>query len=177
MPLALPEATAPESTATAVAQVVVETRVGSASGLFDYAIPEALAGQVQVGQRVRVPFGKRTATGFVYALTSAPAVVHPRPIESIVDAEPLVPAYLLELAGWISRHYLAPLDEVIRAVVPPRVRALVKRKAPGPRRRSRILKQAAAPAAAVAGPALEPAQQAAVDRIQVALQRLSLIHI
>ena len=172
MPSPLPVATAADpATATTVAQVVVETRVGSASGLFDYRVPDELIGQVRVGQRVRIPFGKRTATGFVYALTSVPAILNPRPLESIVDAEPLLPAYLLELAGWISRHYLAPLDEVIRAMVPPRVRAIARRASPGPRRRSRILKQASSPATGVAGPMLESAQQAAVDRIQVALQR------
>ena len=171
MPSPPPVAVAPDLTITTVAQVVVETRVGSASGLFDYRIPDELLGQVQVGQRVQVPFGKRSATGFVYALTTAPGVVNPRPIAAIIDAEPLVPAYLLELAGWISRHYLAPLDEVIRAIVPPRVRAVSKRVSSGPRRASRILKRAAIRSAAQPGPVLEAAQQAAVDRIQVALQR------
>src|SRR5207245_9742235 len=171
MPSRPPVAVAPDLKATTVAQVVVETRVGSASGLFDYRIPDALLGQVQVGQRVQVPFGKRSATGFVYALTEAPGVVNPRPIAAIIDAEPLVPAYLLELAGWISHHNLAPLDEVIRAIVPPRVRAVSKRVSPGPRRASRILKRAAVRSAAQPGPLLEAAQQAAVDRIQVALQR------
>ncbi|HYS29439.1 MAG TPA: hypothetical protein VEQ12_08035, partial [Candidatus Limnocylindria bacterium] len=171
MPSLPPVAVAPKPKATTVAQVVVETRVGSASGLFDYRIPDALLGQVQVGQRVQVPFGKRSATGFVYALTESPGVVNPRPIAAIIDAEPLVPPYLLELAGWISRHYLAPLDEVVRAIVPPRVRAVSKRVSSGPRRASRILKRAAIRSAAQPGPVLEAAQQAAVDRIQVALQR------
>src|SRR2546428_4084620 len=173
MPSPLPAAVATDLVLapTTVAQVVVETRVGSASGLFDYRIPDALVGQVQVGQRVQVPFGKRSATGFVYALTAAPGVVNPRPIEAIIDAEPLVPAYLLELAGWISRHYLAPLDEVVRAIVPPRLRAGSKRASSRPRRASRILKPAAGQSAAPPRPRPEAAQQASVDRIQVGLQR------
>src|SRR5207245_11778471 len=106
MPSRPPVAVAPDLKATTVAQVVVETREGSASGLFDYRIPDALLGQVQVGQRVQVPFGKRSATGFVYALTEAPGVVKPRPIAAIIAAAPRVPAYLMEPSGWISRHYL-----------------------------------------------------------------------
>ncbi len=152
-----------------VAQVVVEARVGSATGLFDYRIPDALAGMVQVGQRVRVPFGKRTATGFVYALAEVPAVAEPRTIDAVIDAEPLLPAHLVRLAGYVADHYAAPLDEVIRAIVPPRVRALTRR-APRSRRQSRILSRAAL-AEGSPGPELEPAQRAAVERVSIALRR------
>ena len=152
-----------------VAQVVVETRVGSTTGLFDYLIPEELRGQVQVGQRVRVPFGKRSVPGFVYALSNAPNVVNPKPIAAVIDAEPLLPAHIIELAGFVADHYLAPLDEVIRNIVPPRVRAVVRRE-PKSRRRSRILERADRPGGGAA-PDLEPAQRAALERIQIALGR------
>ncbi len=162
-------ASAPEAL-RAIAQVVVEARVGSLSGLFDYRIPDELIGIIQVGQRVRVPFGRRSATGFVYALTSVPSVAQPKPIEAVVDAEPVVPAHIVRLAGWVAEHYAAPLDEVIRAVVPPRVRALARR-APKGRRKSRILRQAEKGAPGSAAPALEPAQRAAVERIAIAVKR------
>src|SRR5256886_10754635 len=110
-----------------VAQVAVEARVGSISGLFDYAVPDDLTGVIEVGHRVRVPFGKRSVTGFVYALDQAPAVLELKPIEAMIEAEPVLPAVLVELAGFVASHYLVPLDEVIRAVVPPRVRAVVRR--------------------------------------------------
>jgi len=125
-----------------VAQVAVETRVGSLSGLFDYAVPEALTGLIEVGHRVRVPFGKRTVTGFVYALEQGPTVLELKPIEALLDAEPVLPSPLVELAGFVAAHYLVPLDEVIRAIVPPRVRAVVHRSVKR-RRQSRILRQAA----------------------------------
>src|ERR1700736_5886044 len=124
----MPVATAvPEAALRPIAQVAVEARVGSQTGLFDYAVPDALTGIIEVGHRVRVPFGKRTVTGFVYALDQGPSVLELRPIEALVDAEPVLPAVLIELAGFVAAHYLVPLDEVIRAVVPPRVRAIVRR--------------------------------------------------
>src|ERR1700737_567951 len=132
---------APETGLRSVAQVAVEARVGSLSGLFDYAVPDALTGVIEVGHRVRVPFGKRTVTGFVYALDQAPTILELKPIEALVDAEPVLPAVLVELAGFVAAHYLVPLDEVIRAVVPPRVRAIVRRSVKR-RRESRILRQA-----------------------------------
>jgi primosomal protein N' (replication factor Y) len=152
-----------------VAQVAVEARVGSQTGLFDYAVPEALSDIIEVGQRVRVPFGKRSVTGFIYALGAGPEVLELKPIEAVIESEPVLPRVLLDLAGFVASHYLVPLDEVIRAIVPPRVRAVVKR-AGKRRRQSRILQRAAS---ALQGPAitLEPAQVAARDRIAVALAR------
>src|SRR4029077_20966455 len=124
MPL-MPVATAaPETAARQVAQVAAEARVASHSGFFDYAVPDELIGLIEVGHRVRVPFGKRSVTGFVYALDHAPMVLELKPIEAMIDAEPVLPAVLVELAGFVASHSLVPLDEVIRAIVPPRVRAV-----------------------------------------------------
>ena len=166
MPAAIAET---DVAAGTVAQVAVEARVGSLSGLFDYAIPHDLTGVVRVGQRVRVPFGKRSVMGFVYALQPAAAVLELKPIEAVIDQEPMLPALLLELAALVADHYVVPIDEVIRAIVPARVRAVVKRTARR-RRQSRILKQAGSlpPVATVE---LEPEQQAARERIDVALRR------
>src|SRR5438105_11296336 len=161
---------APAQATRSIAQVVVDARVGSSSGLFDYLVPEPLQGMVQVGQRVRVPFGKRLVSGFVYALTEAPAVLDPRPIESLIDAEPLLPPGVLRLAAFVADHYAAPLDEVIRAIVPPRVRAVTARPPRSRARRSRILARAGA-GEAVAAPLLEPAQRSAVERICIAVAR------
>ncbi len=160
---------APETALRPIAQVAVEARVGSQTGLFDYAVPEALTGVIEVGHRVRVPFGKRTVTGFVYALDQVPTVLELRPIEALVDAEPVLPTVLVELAGFVAAHYLVPLDEVIRAIVPPRVRAVVRRSVKR-RRQSRILRQATEVGRSGAL-ALEPAQEAARERIAVALAR------
>src|SRR5438132_1185993 len=95
MPLT-PIATAvPETAVRQVAQVAVDARVGSHSGLFDYAVPHELIGLIEVGHRVRVPFGKRSVTGFVYALDPAPAVLELKPIEAMIDAEPVLPEIAL----------------------------------------------------------------------------------
>src|SRR5256884_4330130 len=166
MPLTPIAPAVPETAVGQVAQVAVDARVGSHSGLFDYAVPHELIGLIDVGHRVRVPFGKRSVTGFVYALNQAPAMLELKPIEALVDAEPVLPAVLVELAGFVAAHYLVPLDEVIRAVVPPRVRAIVRRSVKR-RRQSRIPRQAAQ----VSHPAviaLEPGQAAARARIAVA---------
>src|SRR4030081_71336 len=60
MPLMPVAPAAPETAVRQVAQVAVDARVGSHSGLFDYAVPHELIGVIEVGHRVRVPFGKRS---------------------------------------------------------------------------------------------------------------------
>src|SRR3984893_15542086 len=165
----MPVETAAPEALRRIAHVAGGARDGNKTGLFDYAVPEALTGLIEVGHRVRVPFGKRTVTGFVYALDQGPTVLELKPIEALLDAEPVLPSALVELAGFVAGHYLVPLDEVIRAIVPPRVRAIVRRTVKR-RRQRRLLRPGAGGRGA--GPiCLEQAQLAARERISVAIAR------
>src|ERR1700736_5199745 len=112
MPSMPPGTAAPEALRP-IAQVAVEARVGSRTGLFDYAVPEALTGLIEVGHRVRVPFGKRRVTGLVAALDQGRWVLELKPIGAVLAPEPVLPSALVELAGLVAAHYLVPLDEVI----------------------------------------------------------------
>jgi primosomal protein N' (replication factor Y) len=84
-----------------------------------YEIPPSLAGLITPGQRVRVPVGKRRLIGVVVALVDEPpAGVTTKPLETLLDPEPVLPAELLALAGFVASYYRAPLGEVIRGLVP-----------------------------------------------------------
>jgi primosomal protein N' (replication factor Y) len=153
------------------ARVVVETRSGPRGDGFDYAVPEGLRAGLQLGQRVRVPFGKRTLLGYVIDLPSEPAVPAPRPIEARLDEPPVLPPHLLALARWVAHHYAAPLPEVFRAMLPANIRRAPSRRKVGPR----TVGVARARAQATGPPAcpvvLDAAQQAAADRIGIAIGR------
>ncbi len=41
-----------------------------------------------------------------------------RYLEAVLDEEPLLSEHLLELAEWTAQYYLAPLGEVLRAMLP-----------------------------------------------------------
>ena len=91
-------------------------------GPFHYAVPAELQERLQVGHRVLVPFGPRRMTGFVRTLLDeAPPDLASkiRPIESVLDAEPLLPPDLLELASFAADYYLAAAGEVLKAALPP----------------------------------------------------------
>ncbi len=89
---------------------------------FTYSIPAELAGKLQPGQRVRVPFRRTTRVGYCVALEPTTEIERPRDIASVLDPEPLVPADLLELARWISGYYACSLGEALRAMLPGGVR-------------------------------------------------------
>jgi len=71
------------------------------------------------GVRVLVPFGGRRVIGVV----TGPAEEAPgkalKEVQEVLDEEPLVPPPLLDLARWVSEHYLAPPGECYRLVLPP----------------------------------------------------------
>jgi primosomal protein N' (replication factor Y) len=89
---------------------------------FDYQIPADLAGQVDVGSRVQVPFGARKVLGCVTALAEESAHTHLRPILKIIGAQTLVTPKILKLARWIGEYYCCPPETALRSVLPEAVR-------------------------------------------------------
>ncbi len=92
---------------------------------LDYAVPDPLAGQVQIGQRVRVPLGRgdRLAVGYCVKLEVRPAAGRPlKPVAGLVDPRSLLSSAMLELTRWIADYYLCGWGQVLDTVVPSAVR-------------------------------------------------------
>ncbi len=85
---------------------------------FAYRIPPALAGKLQRGCRVVVPFGKRLVTGFVVGFDPVDAPAELKPIRQLVDPEPLLDEHLLELTHWLAERTLCSWGEALRAALP-----------------------------------------------------------
>jgi primosomal protein N' (replication factor Y) len=84
---------------------------------FTYAVSEGV--RLERGARVIVPFRNEKLIGVVTNVSAiAPADFEARPIESVLDDEPLLSDHLLRLAEWIAQYYLAPLGEVLRGMLP-----------------------------------------------------------
>lgn len=85
---------------------------------FSYRIPEKIKDKIEVGKRVWVPFGPRRVVGYVVELTDKADVKNIRPIESVIDATPIVSEELLRLSKWISEYYICSWGEAIDATIP-----------------------------------------------------------
>ncbi len=105
-----------------VARVVPDLPSGPPGGIYDYAIPEEMRSQLLLGQRVVAPFGRRRIFAFVVELLERSEIDQLKVLEGIRDPVPLLFPHQISLARWISSHYLSPLPEVIRAMVPPSLR-------------------------------------------------------
>ena len=89
---------------------------------FDYAIPAGMANQIEVGSRVKVPFGPRQVMGCVTALIEESTHTNLRSILKVVGKQSLVTPKVLELARWIGEYYCCPPEIALKSVLPEAVR-------------------------------------------------------
>jgi len=110
------------------AEVLVNIVVRQVDKTFLYAVPEELENKVQIGARVKVPFGRRAADGYVVGLNSDQPAEKVKEITAVLDHGPLFTPSQLALARWMAAYYLRPTVEAMQVVIGPRLKATVCRK-------------------------------------------------
>jgi primosomal protein N' (replication factor Y) len=156
------------------AEVAVEAARGQGRETYTYAVPEGV--DVVPGHRVTVPFGRRSTYGFVVSLGTEDPGVETKPIAT-AGTEPLLLPHQVALARLVADHYWLPLIEVLRAMLPPRVRATGSsgsQASTRQRRHSRLVELATGPATPGAAPTLTDEQKAALELISS--NQLTLLH-
>ncbi|CAM2984831.1 primosomal protein N' [Vibrio rarus] len=85
---------------------------------FEYTIPSHLF--PVVGVRVWVPFGPKKLLGVITALThqSEYDINKLKPLNSVLDFEPIWPEKLYKLIYWSSRFYQHPLGDTLNGAMP-----------------------------------------------------------
>lgn len=86
---------------------------------FTYSVPPELEGTVQLGSRALAPLGKRTAIGFIVSIASSAAIKQLKPIQDVLDPQPIISGELLHLTKWVSEYYFAHWGESLKAALPP----------------------------------------------------------
>ena len=91
--------------------------------LFDYRAPAGV--EPAPGCRVWVPFGKRSVVGVVVERAEASELGDDKlkPIERVLDPQPLLTPELLSTLRWAARYYQYPLGEVLQAALPVALRS------------------------------------------------------
>jgi primosomal protein N' (replication factor Y) (superfamily II helicase) len=97
-------------------QIVVN--VPAVSGIFDYAVPESLVGQVGVGHLVIVPFGNRTVQGVVFRFIDQPSVQNVKEVAELVDPLPVLTGPQIALADAMAESTLFPLAAIVGLFLP-----------------------------------------------------------
>ncbi len=89
-----------------------------ADKLFTYEVPENLQPAVQVGKRVFVPFGNRKRTGFIVAISDTCTLAGVKPVQEILDDEPLFGDADLSFYSWIAEYFMYPLGKTLAELIP-----------------------------------------------------------
>ncbi|MBS0209913.1 MAG: primosomal protein N' [Planctomycetes bacterium] len=92
---------------------------------FDYLVPETLRDAVEVGRRVRVPFGAgdRRIMGYCVEVSDRPLGRRRlKPVLEVVDEHRLLTPSMLRLTRWMAEYYLCDWGTVLDAVLPAGVR-------------------------------------------------------
>lgn len=91
--------------------------------LFSYTFDR----QLPPGSRVLVPFGARSVTGVVIdsdaALTPEPVDDNLKPIQAVLDTQPLIDSHLLELGRWLTDYFHHPIGDTYSTLLPAWLRA------------------------------------------------------
>ena len=104
-----------------VARVAVDVPLPHLDRLFDYLVPQKLAGQAVPGCRVRVRFAGRLTGG--YLIERAETSEHDGRLaflERVVSPEPVLTPDIAGLARAVADRYGGTLADVLRLAIPPR---------------------------------------------------------
>jgi primosomal protein N' len=102
-----------------IARVTLELALGKE---FDYLVPDEMAGLVEVGTRVKVPFARRQVMGCVTALPDSSPHPNLRPLIKIIGRQSFVSPKILQLARWMGEYYCCPPEIALKTVLPEAVR-------------------------------------------------------
>lgn len=107
------------------AKVIVDVPTYHVDRPFDYIVPEKWQTVIEVGSRVKVPFGRRPVLGFVIALTAETdvATAKLKSITDLVDIEPVLTTELLQLAAWLKHQTICFEIDALQAMLPSALRA------------------------------------------------------
>ena len=98
--------------------VEVAVHVPGNTGTFDYHLPPELEGKVQPGCLVVVPFGPQRVQGVVLRYIDMPSVPETRPVEALLDPQPVVTGAQMELGRQLSDQTLTPLSACLDLMLP-----------------------------------------------------------
>jgi primosomal protein N' (replication factor Y) len=88
-------------------------------GVFTYAVPAELRHSLRPGLVVRVPLRRRLETGVVVRVHDEKPEFELRPVDSIVQPEFALPAWAMDVAGWMAAATRCTLYDAFEPLLPP----------------------------------------------------------
>ncbi|MGN7478652.1 primosomal protein N' [Solibacillus silvestris] len=107
------------------AQVIVDVSAYPVDRPFDYLIPEDWEELIDLGCRVKVPFGPRNVLGFVTGISSQSdvPVEKLKAVAEILDLESVLTEEMLHLAKWLKHRTICYEIDALQVMLPSALRA------------------------------------------------------
>lgn len=112
-------------------EVVLRESTRSFDRLYTYAVPDSLAGRVQAGCRVEVPFGSGSRPHEAYVIgmrADAGTDFYIKPISRLLSPRPVLKPDQLSLSGLMRDRYICTYGDAIRCMLPAAVTSIQGRK-------------------------------------------------
>lgn len=93
---------------------------------FDYKVPENE--KIKSGMRVLVDFNKKKKVGIVASLSTKSKIDALKPIEEVIDSNPILGSNHFALAEKLASHYPYPASDFLFMMLPPELRKRKKHK-------------------------------------------------
>ncbi len=100
------------------ADIIINHKSPALDRIFTYSVPELLAGDIQTGMLVKVPFKQTMLEGVVIALHQQAQSFEVKDIAEIIGKQPLFSAELLEVANWVAEYYHCSRAQALQAMLP-----------------------------------------------------------
>ncbi|KGR92125.1 primosomal protein N' [Ureibacillus massiliensis 4400831 = CIP 108448 = CCUG 49529] len=108
-----------------VAEVIVDVSAYPIDRPFDYLIPEEMQELIEMGCRVKVPFGPRNVLGFVTEIkdTTEVPVDKIKSLSQLLDITPVLTTEMLKLAKWLKTETICYEIDALQVMLPSALRA------------------------------------------------------
>jgi len=108
-----------------IAEVIVDVSTYHVDRPFDYQVPGEWMNVIELGCRVKVPFGPRNVLGFVVGLKEETDVPlnKLKAITQILDMEPVLTEEMLQMAKWLKNDTICYEIDALQVMLPSALRA------------------------------------------------------
>lgn len=108
-----------------IAEVIVDVSTYHVDRPFDYQVPVEWISVIELGSRVKVPFGPRNVLGFVVGLKQETDVPlnKLKAINQILDMEPVLTEEMLRMAKWLKNDTICYEIDALQVMLPSALRA------------------------------------------------------
>lgn len=105
--------------------VLCEIGAKAVDNVFEYRVPKELEGNIKIGIRVSIPFGKMSLEGFVINIKNSTNYDKDKikDITSVIDNEPVINKEMLELGKYMSDNLLCSKVSAYQVMLPKALKA------------------------------------------------------